>query len=227
MQIGPSINKNASINLVSDTHWNGYCELARMAFDDYLPKNSESRCISIMLKLIKKQAPHIEWMVSYADGAQCGDGAIYRASGFHLIDIKKNTSMWRMPNGDVVCGLIFNPGFSPNSKNDQSIKYGKKGLMATWPATKFLNHIGALPIPGYQLKYVYFLNSAAKKRLNAKILPFSRIEEMGAGMYKGKKVSLQERKQAREVHMGEQLASSQKEGGSIPTLALQTAEKQP
>jgi hypothetical protein len=32
------------------------------------------------------------------------------------------------------------------------------------------------------------------------ILPFSKIDEMGAGMYKGKKVSLQERKQnAQEV----------------------------
>ena len=89
MQLGPSINKHASVNLVKNTHWNGYCELARMAFDDYLPANSESRCISIMMKLLKKQAPHIEWVVSYADGAQCGDGSIYRASGFYLVDIKK------------------------------------------------------------------------------------------------------------------------------------------
>lgn len=32
------------------------------------------------------------------------------------------------------------------------------------------------------------------------------------------------KKQAQEVHVGEQLASSQKEGGSIPTLALKTGE---
>lgn len=32
------------------------------------------------------------------------------------------------------------------------------------------------------------------------------------------------KKQAQEVHAGEQLVSSQKEGGSIPTLALKTAE---
>lgn len=31
-------------------------------------------------------------------------------------------------------------------------------------------------------------------KLNCPILPFSMIDEMGAGMYKGKKVSLQERK---------------------------------
>jgi hypothetical protein len=194
MQLGPSINKHASVNLVKDTHWNGYCELARVAFDDYLPANSESRCLSIMMKLLKKQAPHIEWVVSYADGAQCGDGSIYRATGFHLVDIKKNTSMWKMPNGDVVCSLVFEPGFAPNSKNDQSKKYGKIGEMATWASKRFLNHIGASPVPGFQLKYIYFLNKRAKERLTVPILPFSKIDEMGAGMYKGKKVSLQERK---------------------------------
>ena len=85
-------------------------------------------------------------------------------------------------------------GFSPNSKNDQSKKYGKIGDLATWPATRFLNHIGAKPIPGFQLKYVYFLNDSAKKRLTVPILPFSKIDEMGAGMYKGKKIRLEDRK---------------------------------
>lgn len=223
MQIGPSINKHASVNLVKNTHWNGYCELARVAFDDYLPKNSESRCLSVMINLLKKQAPHVEWLVSYADGSQCGDGSIYRAAGFYLVDIKKNASMWKMPDGNVLCSIIFNPGFSPNSKNDQSKKYGKTGDMSTWPATKFLKHIGAKPIQGFQLKYIYFLNKEAKERLTVPILSFSKIDEMGAGMYKGQRVSLQERKQAREVHVGEQLASSQKGGGSTPTLALKTS----
>ena len=73
-----------------------------------------------MMKLLKKQAPHIEWVVSYADGAQCGDGSIYRATGFHLVDIKKNTSMWKMPNGDVVCSLVFNPSFSSDGDGQKA-----------------------------------------------------------------------------------------------------------
>jgi len=176
-----------------------------------------------MMKLLKKQAPHIEWVVSYADGAQCGDGSIYRATGFYLVDIKKNTSMWKMPNGDVVCSIVFNPGFSPNSKNDQSKKYGKVGEFSTWPATRFLNKIGASPVPGFQLKYVYFLNESAKKRLTVPILHFSKIDEMGAGMYRGEKVSLQERKakHAAVAHTGEHLASSQN-GAFDSTLPLNT-----
>ncbi|MFR3876814.1 MAG: hypothetical protein ACLTYW_00180 [Collinsella sp.] len=52
-----------------------------MAFDDVLPRNSESRCISVALRMIKKQAPQIKWVISFADGCSCGDGAIYRARG--------------------------------------------------------------------------------------------------------------------------------------------------
>jgi hypothetical protein len=193
MQLGPSINKTASVNLVKDTHWNGYCELARVAFDDYLPANSESRCLSVMMKMLKKEAPHIEWVVSYADGAQCGDGSIYRATGFYLVDIKKNTSMWKMPNGEVICSLVFNPSFSSDGKGQKAKKMGKIGEYKTWSSTRYLNHIGAKAIPGFQLKYVYFLNKKAKKRLTVPILPFSKIDEMGAGMYKGKKISLKDR----------------------------------
>jgi len=222
MQLSPSINKNASINLVNDTGWNNFIELARMAFDDYMPNNSESRCISIMMKLLKKQAPHIDWVVSYADGTQCGDGTIYRASGFHLIDIKKNTSMWEMPTGEVCCSIIFNPGFNPGGKEKKAVQFGKTGMYETWPATRYLKHIGAKAIPGFQLKYIYFLNKQARERLTVPILPFSKIDEMGAGMYKGKKVSLSERKHAAVAHSGEQLTSS-KTGAFDATVPLKIA----
>ena len=59
-----------------------------MAFSEKLPRNSESRAISIAMKLIKKHYPHIDWVVLFADGTQCGDGTIYRASGFVLTDIR-------------------------------------------------------------------------------------------------------------------------------------------
>jgi hypothetical protein len=64
-----------------------------MAFSDILPRNSESRAIAISIRLIKKNAPHIKWIVSFADGCQCGDGTIYRASGFELTAIKKNKTI--------------------------------------------------------------------------------------------------------------------------------------
>jgi hypothetical protein len=69
-----------------------------MAFSDLLPKNSESRAIAISIKLLKKHTPQIKWIISFADGCQCGDGTIYRASGFELSDIKKNKTIMKMPD---------------------------------------------------------------------------------------------------------------------------------
>ena len=87
MSYGPSMDKSKLITLVEGTKWNEFIELNRMAFDDYLPRNAESFCIAKSIKLIKKNAPHIKWIVSFADGCSCGDGTIYRASNFVLTSI--------------------------------------------------------------------------------------------------------------------------------------------
>jgi len=101
MQFGPSLDKRKVQKLVRGTGWNGFLELNRMAFSDRLPRNSESRSLGIARRLIKKHYPHIEWIISYSDGTQCGDGTIYRAAGFLLTGIKQNTTIWEGPNGEV------------------------------------------------------------------------------------------------------------------------------
>lgn len=108
MSYGPSMDKNKIIGLVKDTEWNGFLELNRMAFDDYLPRNSESRCIAYSIKQIKKKAPQIKWIISFADGTQCGDGTIYRASGFVLTGIKENKTIIEMPDGSKIADLSLN-----------------------------------------------------------------------------------------------------------------------
>lgn len=58
LQFGPSLDKRKGIGIVADTKWNDFIELNRMALADWLPKNSESRAISIWL--LKKHYPNIE-----------------------------------------------------------------------------------------------------------------------------------------------------------------------
>ena len=164
MSYGPSINKKGTINIVENTGWNEFIELNRMAFDDYLPKYSESRCIAISIKLIKKNAPHIKWILSFSDGTQCGDGTIYRASGFYLTQINKNSTIYKLANGEVV------------AKRGDS-KYNFKDAKA---------------LVGFQNRYIYLIDKTCK--ITVPILPFSKIDEMGAGMYKGEKITLDERR---------------------------------
>ena len=190
MSFGPSLDKSKIVGLVKDTKWNDFLELNRMAFDDYLPKNSESRSISIAMKLIKKHYQNIEWVVSFADGTQCGDGTIYRASGFVLTQVKQNTGQ-RIDDktGEVFSQVTFS-AHKPNEKD-------------YWRALRKLE--------GFQLRYIYFIDKTAKERLTVPILPFSAIDEMGAGMYLGKK------KTSGGGVTVAQPAIQQEGGGSIPT----------
>lgn len=99
LSYGPSLDKKKIMELVEGTGWNEFLELNRMAFDDYLPRNSESYCIGKTLRMIRKNAPQIKWVISFADGCSCGDGTIYRASNFVLTNIKENFNLCLLPNG--------------------------------------------------------------------------------------------------------------------------------
>lgn len=92
MQFGPSTDKRRMAKNL-DVGMNEFLELNRMAFSDNLPKNSESRSIAIAIKILKKKYPFLRLILSFADACQCGDGAIYRASGFKLHSYKKNSSL--------------------------------------------------------------------------------------------------------------------------------------
>lgn len=118
MSFGPSLDKAKIIGLVEGTTWNQFLELNRMAFDDYLPKFSESRAISLAIKLIKKNAPQVKWIISFADGCSCGDGTIYRASNFVLTMIKPNDAIAVLPNGEKIhkwCFILTRPQHARNS----------------------------------------------------------------------------------------------------------------
>lgn len=162
LQYGNSIDKRNTIGFVDtglsiNEGWNSFLELNRMAFDSFLPKYSESRCIAITLKLIRKNAPHVKWILSYADGTQCGDGTIYRASGFKLCGINKNSTIYEMKDGS------------------SKAKHG----------TSKADFTGAKKKEGYQFRYIYLIDKNCK--LKVEEIPFSKIKELGAGMYKGNK----------------------------------------
>lgn len=174
MSYGPPMDKRNVLKLVETENkgfnqkWNEMLELNRMAFDDYLPKYSESRWIAISIKLIKKNAPQIKWILSYSDATQCGDGTIYRASGFKLTQINKNSTIYKLANGEIV------------AKRGDS-KY---------------NFNGAKALTGYQNRYILIIDKKAV--LNVAEIPFKQIDDVGAGMYKGEKIKLSDRNRAQQ-----------------------------
>lgn len=200
MQLGPPLQTSNLVGLVRETRWNDFVELNRMAFSDRLPRNSESRALSVAMRLMRKHAPHVQWVVSFADGTQCGDGAIYRASGFVLTGVKRNTSLWRTPKGDVVSDV----GVRTSERLRREI--GTDG------STSSLRAAGCSPLAGFQLRYVYFVDPTARERLTVPVLPFSAIDAAGARMYRGKPSSRAE--------TSTRDGAPVEVGGATPTSAL-------
>jgi hypothetical protein len=199
MSFGPPFDKRTLLSLVSGTGWNGFLELNRMAFSAALPRNSESRALGVALRTIKKAYPHIEWIVSFADATQCGDGTIYRAAGFILTGIKKNNSILRLESGEVVAEMTYTKG---------KAIFKTRGKSARPP--------GAVPLEGFMLRYVYFLKPEARQRLTVPIIPFSKIAEIGAGMYRGQKTA-----RVKQANSGDQPGSD----GAAPIHTLQKKKR--
>jgi len=211
MQFGGSIDKRKMQGLVTGTLWTGFLELNRMAFADWLPRNGESRCIGYAMRFIRKHYPWVKWVVSFADGTQCGDGTIYRASGFVLTGVVQNKTMFRLPSGEVIADIITRQTWNIAIKRKFDVKPGER-----WASIR--DRIGAVKIPGFQLRYIYFLDPTARDRLTVPVLPFSEIDKRGAGMYKGK-----QRLQSRAGSDTKDTAGHHPaEGGSTPTPALQS-----
>lgn len=210
MSFGNPLDKRKVLPLVQPCKWNEMLELNRMAFNDYLPRNSESRCISIAIRLLKKNAPHIKWILSFSDGTQCGDGTIYRASGFVLTGITKNSNTCRMPNGTVIHKMTLesNPTQPRPELNGMSY-YQLTG--GKYDFTKYVNHIGGEVLVGYQLRYIYLIDK--QSRITVPTIPFNRIDEMNAGMYRGVRVSIDMRRK----HNSDVSTFHVEKGGAIPT----------
>ena len=215
MQFGPSLDKGKIQTLVKGTEWNGFIELNRMAFSDALPRNSESRAISVAMKMLKKYAPNIEWVISFADGTQCGDGTIYRASGFKLTAIKASNNLAQLPDGTVIHKMTLesnptSPRKELNGKSYYEITGGK------YDFNKYLNYVNGTKLQGFQLRYIYFLNEKDVDRLNVPLVHFDEIKNRGATMYKGLRGGSID---------GDAFDFRSKEGSSILTPLLQPKEE--
>lgn len=188
LSFGCPLDKCRVIGLVKGTKWNEMLELNRMALDDTLGKNAESRAIAVALRLIRKNAPHIRFILSFADGTQCGDGTIYRASGFKLTGISKGSMIelpekyWKINGGKYAHRMTL----QAKSNRMYAIIQRDLGLHGEYKQMEwYAEKLGTKVLEGYQFRYIYLLDRKAE--LTVPVIPFSKIAEIGGGMYKGKR----------------------------------------
>lgn len=198
LQFGPPMDRRKVLPLVRGSKWGNMIELNRMALADWLPRNGESRALGVAFRILRKRYPQLKWVLSFADATQCGDGTIYRASGFVLTGVKRNTTLLRMPGGEVVADKTLNHSVD---------QVGRRGASVAKEA-------GATPIAGFQVRYIKFLDPAWRSRLTVPELPFTELDRLNARMVRG-------------IPCGRSVDSDAPgyppgEGGANPTRPLQT-----
>lgn len=174
---GDPLDRAKVLPLVRGTKWHDMIELNRMAMVDDTPKNTESRFIAVCARIIKKNYNNIEWILSFSDGCQCGDGTIYRASGFLLTAIKRNVGIYKL--GGIT--------FTTVGVNTSSALRAKLSGLCGKPVQSAKDVVGAVCLPGFQLRYILPLKPGVRERLTVPVLPYGAIAKAGAGMYLGNK----------------------------------------
>lgn len=75
-------------------------ELRRMAICPSAPKNTASRMLSVMVKLLKRKYPDLQKVISYQD-TEVHQGTIYKAAGWTIGRITKAKEIrWGILNSD-------------------------------------------------------------------------------------------------------------------------------
>lgn len=187
MQLGPPLDKRRMLGLVRGTAWSNMLELNRMAFSDSLPRNSESRALSVLTRVLRRHAPQVKWIVTFADGTQCGDGTIYRAAGYVLTDIKESENLATFPGAGVVHKMtVETTPTAPRREAGGRSYYGVTGGRYAWK--KYVRECGGTILPGHQLRYVNFIDPTWRDRLTVPEVPYTDIVSRGARMYLGERV---------------------------------------
>lgn len=95
LQYGYPMNpKQTPSKLVENSTKDEMYELNRMAMLDDEPKCCESQAIGLSIKWIKRNKPHIKWLLSFSDGKEGNVGIIYQATNWLYCGYKISDSFY-------------------------------------------------------------------------------------------------------------------------------------
>jgi hypothetical protein len=133
-----------------------YFEIGKLCLDERMPKNSESKFMSLCFKHIKKNYPKIKLIYSWSDGLLGKPGFVYQASNFLY-----GGSIWSKRYFTKE-GYKIHPRSSRYLCEDNSKKIGKKKLY--WLTNDYMKLKGIKLYKGLQFRYCYFLCDDKEKK---------------------------------------------------------------
>jgi hypothetical protein len=131
--------------------------LTRLWLSDSLPRNSESRVISIIIRSLR-QHTRVKFLVSYADPSQGHLGTIYQATNWLYTGLSESMPLYDLGDGKARQSRSLAHGFGTHSV---------KHLVA--------NGVNVTLVPqSRKHRYVYFLDPSWRERLKPEVLPYPR-----------------------------------------------------
>lgn len=145
------------------------CELVRVALapDRTYPT---SRCLAISLKMLKRQSPGLQLVVSYADTKEGHLGIIYQATNW--LYLGASTQPYLRVRGKIE---------HPRSLYD---RYGKGGQQIAWLRANVDPNAERVQMPP-KLKYVYAFHRDLRQRLAEQAKPYPKRVESSDGAVPG------------------------------------------
>ena len=135
--------------------------LTRFFLDDQLPRNSASRVLGIVMRVLRRHT-RLLFVLTYADPARGHTGAIYQATNWLYTGLSEGTPLYDL--GDGV----------PRHSRSLGHAYGTRSLA-------YLHAKGIdvrLVAQGRKHRYLFPLNHSVRGRLRVPVLPFPKQEAL-------------------------------------------------
>lgn len=134
--------------------------LSRLWLSDDLPRNSESRVIGFVLRLLRRETD-LKFVVSYADPAKGHLGGIYKATNWLYTGLSEPSPM-----------LDFGDGVERHSR---SVAHNHGTHSLRFFAERGLK-VRKVPHPGKH-RYLYLLDPSCRSRLTCSVMAYPKPEE--------------------------------------------------
>ena len=145
------------------------CELVRVALAPHRA-HPTSQCVAISLRLLRRQSPGLQLVVSFADSGQAHLGTIYQAGGW--LYLGASLQSYIKVRGEVV---------HPRTLYD---RYGRGGQSIGWLRQHVDPRAERIEMPP-KLKYVMPLDRKLRRQLEAVALPYPKNADEATGVATG------------------------------------------
>ncbi|MBI4311519.1 MAG: DNA methyltransferase [Chloroflexi bacterium] len=136
-------------------------DLSRLWLDDRLGRNSESRVLAIVVRLLRRHQSTIKALVAYSDPQVGHSGVVYRAAGFAYVGLSDSMPRYRLPDGSMLHSRSLSHAFGSHSRRH------------------FAAHGVQLELVRQEAKHTYLacVDRSWAARLARPILPYPRQED--------------------------------------------------